>query len=484
MPFAGSFRGGRSIARSTKIVATIGPATREAVALASILDAGADVIRLNFAHDTLERHREAAALARHLAAERGRVVGVLVDLPGPKMRTGPVEGGEVLLEAGTRFVLTCDSVIGDADRVSTSVEHLSDMVSVEDEIYLADGTILLRAVRIDAGDVTTEVIRGGVLRTRKGMHVPGAERKISAFTEQEARAVEDAIDLGADLIGLSFVRDAADLRAARACLADDERRPLVVAKIETRSAVENLDAILDEADAAMVARGDLGIQMPLREVPLLQKQIIRACNLNGIPAITATQMLESMTHAPLPTRAEVTDVANAVLDGTDALMLSEETAVGEHPAAAVTAMAEIAEQAEKAEGVHLKPHRDELVGDPVGWAVAHAAVDAAEDLAVAAILCPTKSGATVRRVAAFRPRMPVAGLATQPQVLGTMSLIWGVTPIECEDLEPRPGRDGVEHAVTIAKDNGVVRSGDRVVVVAASVGGPTGRTDFLRVVEV
>lgn len=442
------------------------------------------MVRLNFAHGAVDAHRSAAATARELGAERGQVVGVLVDLPGPKMRSGPVEGDEVTLEAGTRFVLTSDGVTGDARRVSTTVEDLPGLVTLQDHIYLADGAIVLEVTALDDREVTTEVLRGGTLRSRKGLHVPGAERRIRAFTEEDAVALHDAVDLGADLIGLSFVRDADDVRRARASLPDGDERPLLVAKIETRSAVEHLDAIVDEADVVMVARGDLGIQMPLREVPLLQKEIIRTCNLNGIPVITATQMLESMTRAPLPTRAEVADVANAVLDGTDALMLSEETAVGDHPAATVTTMSEVAEQAEGSRSNHLKPHKEERVGDRVAWAVAHAAVQAAEDLNVAAILCPTQSGATVRRVAAFRPAIPVVGLSSHAQVLGTMSMIWGVTPLPSHDLESSAGEDGVERAVGLVRDRGMVRPGDVVVVVAGSSGLPTGRTDFMRIVDV
>ncbi len=438
------------------------------------------MVRLNFAHDTVDAHRKAAALADELAAERGRIVGVLVDLPGPKMRTGPVKGGEVTLEAGQRFVLGNGEVTGDASSVSTSVEDLASFVSAGDEVYLADGTIILRAKAVDGGVVTTEVVRGGVLRSRKGMHVPGAERHIEAFTEEDARSLHHAVDLGADLVGLSFVRDADDIRRARSALPTHGPRPLLVAKIETRSAVENLDAIADEADAVMVARGDLGIQMPLRELPLIQKDIIRTCNLNGVPVITATQMLESMTRAPLPTRAEVADVANAVLDGTDALMLSEETAVGDHPAASVTTMAEVAEEAETRSGHRLKPVKEELVGDRVAWAVAHAAVEAAEDLEVAAILCPTQSGSTVRRVAAFRPSVPIIGLSAQPPVLGAMALIWGVTPVSCEDLESDLGPDVLERAVAVARDQRVVGTGDLVVVVT----GAAGHTDLMRIVEV
>lgn len=477
-----------SVMRRTKIVATLGPHTRQPDALRDLLEAGTDVVRLNFAHATVEEHARAARTARHQARELGRVVGVMVDLPGPKMRTGPVAGDEVKVEPEQPFVITgpaADGETGDATRVSTTVEDLSSMVGEGDEIFLADGEIVLRVDKVAAGEVHTTVVRGGTLRSRKGMHLPQAERRVEAFTPADEEALGHALSMEADMVGLSFVRDVDDLRRAKAALPKRGQRPLMVAKIETRSALDHLGEIVEEADVVMVARGDLGIQMPLRRVPLLQKEIIRVCNEAGTPVITATELLSSMTHSPLPTRAEVTDVANALLDGTDAVMLSEETAVGTYPAHTVRTMAEIAESAESWPRDHARPERRGTRDDRVSWAVAHAAVEAAEDLNVAAVLCPTRSGATARRVAAFRPRMPVLALSPRRNTLGAMTIYWGVTALQMRDVEGEPARhEEVAHAVDTARQAGMVREGQLVCVVAGGPGPRAGGTDYVRIVRV
>jgi pyruvate kinase len=469
--------------RRTKIVATIGPRTRDPESLRAILEAGVDVVRLNFAHDRYEVHERVAQLVREQAEDLGRVVGVLVDLPGPKMRTGPIAAEEVTLESGAEFTLTEADVEGDASRVGTTVEGLAKMVAPGDEVSLANGEIVLKVVALDGGDVRTEVLRGGVLRSRKGMHLPKGERQVEAFTPEDKEALEAALELKADLVGLSFVRDPEDVGKCRATLPKRGYRPLIVAKIETASAVDCLQAIVMEADAVMVARGDLGIQTPLERVPLLQKEIIRTCNEWGRPVITATEMLESMTDSPLPTRAEVTDIANAVLDGTDALMLSEETAVGSHPVLAVRTMARIAAVAES-----QGDREDNLVRghdeDRVSWAVAHAAVLAAEDLSVAALLCPTITGSTPRRVAAFRPTMPIVGVSARRETLGALALVWGVIPLTMPVTpDAYEQREDVERVTGAARDAGVVGSGDLVAVVAGSAGPRAGRTDFVRIVR-
>jgi len=470
--------------RRTKIIATVGPATRAPDKLEPLLRAGVDVVRLNFAHDTPENHAATAAAARRVAADQGRSIGLLVDLPGPKMRTGPISGDEVELTQGQTFVLTGDDIEGDVKRVSTSVADLAGMVTVGEEIYLADGEIVLRVESIDGVDVSTEILSDGVLRSRKGMHIPGAERQIQAFTDEDKVATEMAIELKANYIGLSFIRDADDLRRAKSAFPQSGDRPQLVAKIETRSAIDNLEAIVEEADVVMVARGDLGIQTPLRRVPLLQKQIINLCNRHGIPVITATQMLESMTRAPLPTRAEVPEVANAVLDGTDALMLSEETAVGDNPVLTVETMAGIALASEQEARAHAAPATPDMTDDRVSWAVAHAGVEAAEDLGVEAILCPTRTGSTTRRVAAFRPSMPIIGISSREQTLGVMALTWGVHPLRTDDLpEARDMRDETDRAVAAGQAAGLLSEGGMVAVVAGSPGPRAGRTDFMRIVR-
>jgi len=467
------------MSRRTKIVATIGPASRDDETIRKLIDAGVDVARLNLAHGTAGEHAASAEAVRRGAERARRTVGLLADLPGPKMRTGPIAGGEVRLRAGERLTLSGpDDADGDSGRISTSLDDLNEVVNTGDEIHLADGAIVLRVTSSQHDAVVTEVVRGGVLRSRKGMHIPGAEERVEAFTDADRRALDLAVRMGVDFVGLSFVRGGKDVRRVRNALDGEAHRPLLVAKIETRTAVERLDEIIDESDAVMVARGDLGIQTPLQRVPVLQKEIIHCCNRAGMPVITATQMLESMTRAPMPTRAEVADVANAVVDGSDALMLSEETAVGDYPVDAVETMAETALCAESYPSECETPQQNAIDDDPVAWAVARAAVGAAEDLRVGAIICPTRSGATARRVAAFRPSIPIVALALEPQMAGSLALLWGVIPLV--------GDFGGEHidvgaSVSAATGAGLVPSGSLVAVVAGARVGQTGATDFVRI---
>ncbi|HEX5095556.1 MAG TPA: pyruvate kinase [Acidimicrobiia bacterium] len=469
--------------RRTKIVATVGPATSSDDALRSILEAGADVVRLNAAHGTPDVHAERAQHVRNVARAIGRSVGVLVDLPGPKLRTGVIAGDDVELDPGQRFVLTADDAPGDDTRVGTTVPELARWVRPRDDIYLADGEIVLCAIAVEGDDVVTEVVRGGLLRSRKGMHVPRAEGHVDPFTDADEAALAMSVKIKADYVGLSFVRRPDDVDAVRARLPKRGIRPLLVAKIETAVALDHLAGIVASADAVMVARGDLGIQVPARRVPLIQKEIIRFCNMSGKPVITATQMLESMTRAPLPTRAEVNDVANAVIDGTDALMLSEETAVGAHPADAVRTMAEVADSAETWPRSRVTPAGAGAAADDdrVAWAVAHAAVQAAEDLSVTAIVCMTQSGNTARRVAAFRPSVPVVAASPQSDALGRLGLVWGVRPLLVPLAEAQ--NEHLTLALRSATDARLLQSGDLVTVVSASPGPRAGSTDLVRVVR-
>ena len=440
-----------------------------------------DVVRLNLAHGSPDEHRSAAGAVRAAAERTGRVVGLLADLPGPKLRTGTLTGDEAILGTGTSFSLGPNAA-GDRTGVSTTLPNLAVLVHPGDTIFLADGAIILEVSKVSGADVHTDVVRGGLLRSRKGMHAPGLETRLEAFTSRDRDAIRLAIELGVDLVGLSFVRTAADVNSIKAILEESGSNAGVVAKIETRAAAEDLEAIVRASDGVMVARGDLGIQMPLEDVPGVQKRIIREANSLGKPVITATQMLESMTRAPLPTRAEVSDVANAVLDGTDALMLSEETAVGEHPVDAVRTMAGIIARTEASPTDRTPPVRPvRAADDPVSWAVANAAVHAAEDLGVSAILCPTRSGATSRRVASFRPRADIVGLAEDPAALGALTLIWGVTPT----MLPPGGSDSSleQRAVTAACGCGAMDVGELAVIVAGALGNEVGTTDFMKVVR-
>lgn len=467
--------------RRAKIVATMGPASTDVQVLERLIRAGIDVVRLNLAHGSIADHERTVASVREIAQRERRHVGILVDLPGPKLRTGPLVAAEIGLEPGARFVLRAAPVVGDATQASTTLRDLGSLVGRGDEIYLADGEIVLRVDSVSAaGDVTTEVIRGGTLRPRKGMHLPAAEEKLEAFTPDDADSLSAAFALNPEFVGVSFVRRAEDLERVRRAL-EGRRMPLLVAKIETRAAVDNLGPVIEAADAVMVARGDLGIQLPLQSVPLVQKDVISACNCAGKPVITATQMLESMTRAPLPTRAEVSDVANAVLDGTDALMLSEETAVGRDPVGVVKTMDEIILSAETSRAAIRSPAPADLEGDSVSWAVAGAAVKAAVDTGASAIVCPTRSGATARRVAAFRPPTAIAALCFDAATAGSLNVVWGVSPLLGDPASRGLGEAEVEGAVSAIVEAGMVHAGDLVVFVAGSAGPEAGSTDWIRV---
>jgi pyruvate kinase len=468
--------------RRTKIVATIGPATSEPASMTSLIRAGVDVVRLNASHGTLEQHAANARQARAIAADLGRAIGVLIDLPGPKLRSGDVVAGEVELISGQAFDLRSNDSIGDTSGVSTTLPELGSWLAPGDEVFLADGEIVLEVTAVHNQDVATTVRRGGTLRSRKGMHVPQAENHIDPFTARDGAALDLAVEIKADFVGLSFIRNADDIDSVRSRLPRRGMKPALIAKIETALAIDNLSAIISTADAVMVARGDLGIQIPARRVPLIQKDIIRLCNIAGRPVITATQMLESMTRSPLPTRAEVNDVANAVIDGTDALMLSEETAVGSHPSDVVTTMAEVAEAAETWDRhIETPDGATSADNDRVAWAVAAAAVHAAEDLSVSAILCPTRSGQTARRVAAFRPTMPIAGISPNHEVLGGLCLVWGVTPVPVP--ETSDGGQQLRLAVQAARTAGLVSEGDLVALVFGDSGPRAGSTDSVRIVR-
>jgi pyruvate kinase len=398
------------------------------------------------------------------------------------MRTGPVQDGEVRLETGNTFELRDGQGVGSELGVTTTVPQITTLLQSGDTVFLADGQIVLEVEKVQPGSAQTQVIRGGILRTGKGMHIPGAERKLHAFTSRDEEALQQALKIGADLIGLSFVRDARDVAHVKEKVAATEpQAPAIIAKIETRSAVENLEDIIQVADAVMVARGDLGIQLPFREVPLLQKNIIDACNQAGKPVITATQMLESMTHSPLPTRAEVNDVANAVIDGTDAVMLSEETAIGDYAAETVRVMSEIATEVELGKGA--TPNRAKSgTDDPISWAIARAAVQASEELHAAAIVCPTGTGATARRVAAFRPSMPILAINHSIEILRPLALVWGVVPyqvpfLRADELSAR----GLNRALTAVQDSELASPGERVTLVAGGSPPRSASTDLMRI---
>ena len=473
--------------RRTKIVATLGPASESPDVVLALVDAGVDVFRVNLSHGSLDELAARVDAVRHAASVCDRVVAVLADLPGPKLRCGAFGDEGVLLATGSHVVLVPGHGASDEHRVTVDHPALLDELQPGDTVVVGDGLISLAVTDIgqDAADAT--VITGGRATGRPGFHIP-SERLLATPTQQDVELLQGmrTRPVDVDYVAVSFVRTRADVDAVRHIVGADG--PQVVAKIETVPAVHNLGDILEVADALMVARGDLGIEMPLEAVPLAQKAIIRRSVAAGVPVITATQMLESMITAPAPTRAEVSDVANAVIDGTDALMLSGETAIGRDPAHVVRTMDRIAASTEADAGYwqsaeQLWRQRGSAT-EPASMtsAVTHAAWQAAHDVGASAILCSTRTGRTARAMARRRPAAELVALSPHDATVRRLALVWGVTP----RLVPSSTAtdDVVRWAVDAAISTGDVRPGDTIVVLAGSPESADGSTDLLRLVRV
>jgi pyruvate kinase len=470
----------RRAARRARIVATVGPATETPEAVAALVTAGADVARLNFSHGGREDHAAALARLRAAAAHAGRPLAVLQDLQGPKIRTGPLRAGRagVVLAAGAELaVVGGRELAGDAQRVSTTYPHLAEDVRPGDRILLDDGRIALRVVATDGAEARCEVVHGGVLHERKGVNLPGVPIRQGALTEKDRADLAFGLGLGVDAVALSFVRAAEDVLRCRAEMERAGRVVPIVAKIEKPEAIAALEEILGASDGVLVARGDLGVEVEPWRVPGLQKEIVRAARRLGKPAIVATQMLESMIEHPRPTRAEASDVANAVWDGADALMLSGETAVGKHAIAAVEAMDRVIREAEAEPRFALPVERAD--GGSVPRVVAAAARRAAEDAGAAAICCFTQSGETARLLAAERPRIPIVAYAEDDAVRRRLALYWGIVP------RPMPAGHDADAACDAAlaglEGAGIARAGERVVLVFGTRLGIAGMTNSIRI---
>ena len=418
----------------TKIVATIGPASESPGMLERLIRAGLNIARLNFSHGDFTDHAE--RIARIRAAERatGRRVAILADLPGPKMRLGKIDPEPIELRPGAIFTLTSDDIVGDAQRVSMSFTSLPKVVKPGDGLYLNDGLVQLRVDRVAGNDVQCQVIVGGELRSRKGLNLPGIDLGIRAFTGHDRDCLEFALEHGVDAVSQSFVEKAADIEAVRAAAKAMGRQPFVIAKIERSGALKHFEEILRAADGIMVARGDLGVEVPIQEIAITQKQLIAKASLAAKPVITATQMLESMVSSRLPTRAEATDVANAILDGTDCLMLSGESAMGRYPEEAVTMLAKIAAATE----AHRPPTRlndlwaaiRQTPPQTVAEAIAAVVEHALETVPCAAVFVPTHTGTTARMISRFNPSVWVVALSRDRAVCQGLAFSYGVHPVE------------------------------------------------------
>lgn len=467
--------------RRTKIVCTLGPAVDDPKTLTDLVIAGLDIARLNFSHGTFPEHEMRYNAVRKAAQEAGRCVAVLQDLCGPKIRVGTVAEG-TRLRKDARLVLTSEVVVGNEERVHLPVPAMFVSVKAGHRLLLDDGNLELVVIENNGKEIVTRVIFGGVLGSKKGVSAPEAHLDIPAVTEKDEADVRFGLKLGVDFVALSFVQHADDIRRLRKIMAEEGRFAPIIAKIEMPEAVNNLESILDECDGAMVARGDLGVEMPVEEIPRIQKQIIRACNRRGKPVITATQMLDSMIRNPRPTRAEVTDIANAVLDGTDAVMLSGETAVGAYPIEAVETMARIACRAED-EMLDYNRVFDEtraLYGkDSVTDAIGEAVATIAHDRNAAAIICSTSSGGTARILSKFKPRCPILAATSNDRAERQMALSWGVCPLRVGYPADTDGM--IENAVDAAVEAGHIREGDLVVITAGTPVGIPGSTNLIKV---
>jgi len=462
--------------RRTKIVATIGPVTSSPEVLRDLLQL-VDGTRLNFSHGTHEDHATTARLVRELREELDRPVALIADLQGPKLRVGDLPGGTVELVRGERVTIAGEDVARDGD-LPVAPAILGSVLQAGNDVLIDDGSIRLHVERVERGRAQCEVVVGGTVSSHKGVNLPGVALPIPSLTRKDIDDLQFALELGCDFVALSFVRSGSDVQALKTLIEASGSTAHVIAKIEKAEAVAVLDDVLRESDAVMVARGDLGVEIGVAEVPLLQKRIIQRALERGKPVITATQMLESMIHAPEPTRAEASDVANAVLDGTSAIMLSGETAIGEFPLEAVAYMDRIARAVEPHLGYrHEIPTADEQ--PTIGQAMSNAACDIAEALAARALLVPTYTGRTASGVARLRPRRPIIGLTHHAYALQHMSLEWGVTPVgiaEAPDVEEL-WRSSLE----AARSTGIVEPGDRVVITAGTAVNIPGSTNVIKV---
>jgi pyruvate kinase len=466
--------------RRTKIVCTIGPASDTEDMIARLIAAGMNVARLNFSHGTADYQRDLIRKIKRVRKALNKPVAILQDLQGPKIRVGVIANGFVQLRPGQEFILTSDEVPGDQNRASVSLKSLPHEVKIGHPILLADGNIELQVEKVVPPDIHCRVIVGGQLSSHKGINLPGSEVNVDSLTNKDREDIVIGLEEGVDAIALSFVRKASDILACKKVINDHGGDVPIIAKVEKHEAVDNIDSIVAASQAVMVARGDLGVEIDLEKVPLVQKSIIHKCNALGKPVITATQMLQRMVENPRPTRAEATDVANAILDGTDAVMLSEETTVGKYPTEAVMMMDRIARAAESA--------LDELKFENVpiesgtNHAISRSSYFIAKEIGAAAIIAPTWSGSTACLVARFRPKQPILATTPNEATLDFLSLCWGVIPIliPASDILD----DVIRLSMKAAQQAGHLESGQQVVITGGAPLHVSGKTNFIKVERV
>ncbi|MDQ0224620.1 pyruvate kinase [Bacillus sp. 7586-K] len=469
--------------RKTKIVCTIGPASESIEKLTELMEAGMNVSRLNFSHGDFEEHGNRIKNIREASAKLNKTVAILLDTKGPEIRTHTMENGAIELVAGNEIIISMTEVVGTKEKFSVTYEGLIDDVHIGSTILLDDGLIELEVIGLDQanGEIKTKIKNSGTLKNKKGVNVPGVSVKLPGITEKDAKDIVFGIEQGVDFIAASFVRRASDVLEIRELLEEHNASHIqIIPKIENQEGVDNIDEILEVSDGLMVARGDLGVEIPAEEVPLVQKELIRKCNALGKPVITATQMLDSMQRNPRPTRAEASDVANAIFDGTDAIMLSGETAAGSYPVEAVKTMHNIASRAEQAlDYKEILSKRSDQVGTTITDAIGQSTAYTALKLGVSAIVTPTESGHTPRMISKYRPKAPIIAVTVSESVSRKLALVWGVYPRSGNHSTSTD--EMLDNSVLEAINGGFVTHGDLVVITAGVPVGEAGTTNLMKV---
>lgn len=470
--------------RKTKIVCTIGPSSESLENTKKLIMAGMNVARLNFSHGDFEEHGNRIKTIRQACQELNKTVAILLDTKGPEIRTGKLEVEPVELVQDEYITLTTEEILGDKNRISITYKELPEDVQAGSTILIDDGLIGLTVVEVQGTEIKCRIVNGGTIKSKKGVNVPGVNISLPGITDKDANDIIFGIEQGIDFIAASFVRKASDVLEIRELLKKHNAEHVqIISKIENQQGVDNLDEILEASDGLMVARGDLGVEIPAEEVPLAQKRMIEKCNIAGKPVITATQMLDSMQRNPRPTRAEASDVANAIFDGTDAIMLSGETAAGKYPVESVLTMSRIAEKAESAlnyRDLFLKQRiaQETSITEAISQSVAISALD----LNAKAIISSTESGQTARMVSKYRPKAPIVAVTTQDRTLRRLALTWGVIPVKGELATSTD--EMFEYALQGGQKSGIVKEGDLVVITAGVPLGKSGSTNLVKVSQI
>ena len=466
--------------KRTKIVCTMGPASDKEEILRELVKSGLNVCRFNFSHGSHEEHKGRMDLVKKVRQDLGQPVAILLDTKGPEIRTGNFSEPEVLLEEGQKFTITMKDVVGNKEMCTVSYKGLANDVVSGDTILIDDGLVGLRVDEVNGDDIVCTVENSGIVKNHKGINVPGVKINLPALTEKDVSDIEFGITQGIDFIAASFVRKASDVLAIREVLERNNATHIqIISKIENQEGIDNIDSILEVSDGIMVARGDLGVEIPTEEIPIAQKMMIKKCNDLGKPVITATQMLDSMMRNPRPTRAEVTDVANAIYDGTDAIMLSGETAAGKYPVEAVKTMATIAKRTEETLKYNELLRNKKVKEVTVTNAISYATCTTSIDLNAKAIITFTTSGHTARMVSKFRPQCPIIATTEDEGVIRRLALVWGVYPVKVSHVGNTD--EVVANSIKSAKENNYLDNGDLVVITAGVPNGISGTTNLIKV---